>query len=202
MIPPDELELIVGPNVPSEIAEQWERGAVAFVERQTGRYFGEPDELTEYLIGDGTRNLWIRDRVVPVDTDSGEEYAVASVRARTNPGGDPTELEQGTDYLVRPLDRETPLVRTGGNVWTRGTEYEVLYLRGYVLGTEPADIRQLVIDLIKIRATLWGKEGLSGESIGGYSYTRPAIHAFEDGDLRSIVGAMATIKAWRRPVMA
>ena len=72
------------------------------------------------------------------------------------------------------------------------------YWRGYAIDAGPKDIEQLLIDLVSLRLNLQGTEGLASEAIGGYSYTRAAATDFEDGDLRRLPTALATINAWRR----
>lgn len=171
-----------------------EAGAVAFVETQTGRYFGLPETVTEYVTGRGTARLYLRDHPTPED---GEYEPVVAVDERTTPGGDPTEYVQGADFELRVADREFALIRYAGEVWTAGYEFGLTYRRGYPAGEEPADIRQLVLDLVSVRWQLRGHEALRSETIGGYSYTR-----FGASDVDAVAGGWATIEAWRRPAFA
>ena len=166
--------------------------AVAFVEQQTGRYFGTPEQVTEYLQGYGSRWLRLNDEAQVFDSDD----EVDAVEERCVPGGDVTLLGL-TDFAVRPSSTTSVLVRLGGPGWRINYEYAVTYTRGFVVDEGPADIEQLLIDLIALRLGLRGREGLRSESIGGYSYTR-----FGEGDLDSIDGAWPTIRAWRHPVVA
>ena len=168
-----------------------EAQAVEWVERQTGRYFGPPAETTEVIRGTGARRLWLAEPPV----------SVAEVTEVVYPGGTETVIDPAgvNGYEVRVAGNEGWLVRRGG-VWWPCYEYRVRYTRGYPTGQEPADIRQLVLDLVALRWSLRGKDGLQSESIGGYSYTRSAFHIADDGDLKSIPGALRTIQAWRRNV--
>lgn len=176
-------------DVAESLLKDMEARAVEFIGRQAGRYFGASDEITEYLSGSGNRILRLPE---PLTTDE----AVTLVEERAYPGGTATEIPDD-GFQVRPSDTSTILVRTGGNVWTCGMEYAVTYTRGYETDQGPKDIEQLIVDLIALRLTFRGREGLRSESIGDYSYTR-----FGEGDLDSIDGAWATIGVWRRPAFA
>ena len=168
-----------------------EARAVEWVERQTGRYFGPPAETTEVLCGTGARRLWLAEP--PVSVAEVVEYAY--------PGAEGVIIDPAAPdgYEIRTGGNEGWLVRRGG-VWWPGYEYRVRYTRGYPAGQEPADIRQLVLDLVALKWSIRGKDGLQSESIGGYSYTRSAFHIADDGDLKSIPGALRTIQSWRRAV--
>lgn len=109
-----------------------EVNAVAWLEAQTGRYFGAADAAhVEWVYGTGTRSLWL------ADTPS----AVNSVAERSDPGVTSTAI---TNYQQRGRE----LVREDGDLWMAGYEYEVDYDRGYAAGAEPADVRQAVIGLV------------------------------------------------------
>lgn len=171
-----------------------EANAVAFVQTQTGRYFGPPEEFEEIVEGSGLRRLWMSDK--PVESEYQED--LVEVVERPYPGGTATTLEIATDYEVRTGDRTGWLVRLGSaGRWTSGYEYTLTYYRGYLAGTEPGDIRQLVLDLVSLRRTLKGREALRSETAPDYAYTR-----FGEGDLDAIPGAWDTIRAWKRLVYA
>ncbi len=170
------------------------RRAVAFVERQTHRHFGEPAETQVIIAGNGTRHLRLPDP--PSDPD------YVSVTEQRYPGDATTLLGTPGDFVVRPVDTTAYLARAGGNVWEWGREYVVTFERGYQEDQGPADIEALLIELVGRRLATMGSDGLASETIGGYSYSRPAIHAFEDGDLRSIPGAVRTLDYWRLPVLS
>lgn len=172
------------------VLEQLERAAAAFVSRQTGRYFGEPAEHSITLVGSGSRRLWLPD--APIDPEVPADPLV-TIEERAYPGEDPTTLVIDTDFALRGSE----LIRLGGYSWTRGYEYEATYRRGYEPGTEPEDIRQLVLDLVSVRFAMHGREAMRSEGMGGYSYTR-----FGDSDLDAVMGGDATINAWRVPVVA
>jgi hypothetical protein len=168
--------------------------AVAFIETQTNRDFSAPATVTQYLSGNGSRTLQLPGPLVQIDSDDG----LGLVIEREYPGATETIL---TSVDVRSGRKGHHLVRLDG-VWKAGYEYAVTYTTGYVEDQGPGDIEQLVIDLVGLRLAREGREGLSGETIGGYSYTVTPIHAYDDGDLKSLPGAMATIKAWRLLVIA
>lgn len=171
------------------------RRATAFIETQTGRYLGLPEDFTEYVIGDGGRNLWLRDLPYAADYD---EPPVVLVTERCDPGDDGETLDADSHFLLRMQDREARLVRIGRSCWRRGWEYEVSYTRGWPVDEGPGDLRQLVISLCSLRINERGNEGIRSETIGqDYSYTR-----FQGSDLALVPGAEDTIAAWRRPVYA
>lgn len=194
MIDVSELIDLLDGATDADTAElvELEKNAVAFIGTQTRRYFGPIEEYAEVLKGTGTQNLWLTD--IAVDQIPADYYdaLVVSVVERRYAGNEGTPV---LDFEVRVQDGEARLVRTNGAVWTKDFEYTVTYWRGYAPGDEPADIRQLVLDLVTTRWNLRDLEGLKSESIGGYSYTR-----FEVGDLD--IEQQATIKAWRRLVVA
>lgn len=175
--------------------QEMEAAAVAHVESLLGRYFGPPQLVEEFLIGKGGRRLYLRDHPAP-DPEYPDDPASALVSESSELGGDATALD-ASDFVLRVGERESVIVRSGGDVWTKDYEYPVTYWRGYPAGEEPADIRELVIGLVRHRWGMAGKDGLRSETIGGYAWTR-----FEGSDLEAIPGAKDTIEAWRRPAVA
>jgi hypothetical protein len=173
-----------------------ERRAVAFIESQTDRYFGVPESTVEYL--QGTDGHALRLAGIAVEQDSDDEVTVTERCCR----GTAAVSLSSSAFDVRQNRYETVLVRIDGRRWRRGTEYAATYSRGYRQDCGPADIEQAIIDLIALRVNLRGKEGLSGETIGGYSWTKSATYNFTDGELRAVPGLLSTIGAWKRPVMA
>jgi hypothetical protein len=168
------------------LIEDLERAAVAYVERRTGRYFGPTEEVIETLYGDGGRRLWLSD--VPADD------AVSVVDA------DGATL---TDVTLRRSGTEAWLERPAGLVWGLPRRwsgypmaYTVTYQRGYAEGDEPADIRRAVMAWVARQWALRGKDGLAGESIGGYSYTIARDLGESTGDLDALLAP------WIRPVIA
>jgi len=123
-----------------------EQGAVALMERRTGKYFGGEEERTEYLVGKGGQTLYL----------SGPSGAVATVTEAAYPG---TTGEDITDGVVA---RGTKLIRTDGYQWAKGYEYAVTYTRGWAEGAEPHDIRQAVRQLV----TLWYEHRLPVSEAG------------------------------------
>lgn len=196
MITPEELAAALEIEDPTaqqlDRLEKLEEAAVAFVETQTGRYFGPPEEYTEQLAGRGVGSLWLSSRPVAGDGP------LVVLEERSYPGSDPQPLVIDEDFGIVLHSDDAELVRFGGCLgWPRGYSYTATYRRGYAPGEEPADIRQLVIDLVAVRYSMAGREGLRSESVGGYSYTR-----FGDSDLDAVMGGSATIDIWRRPVVA
>ena len=171
-----------------------EANALAFIETQTGRYFGPPAEYEEIVEGIGVRRLWLSD--VPIVSDYQED--LVEVLERRYAGADETALTIDTDFLVRIAGRTAWLARTGDTgKWASGYEYTLTYYRGYEPGSEPGDIRQLILDLVSVKRTLKGREALRSETAPDYSYTR-----FGETDLEAVMGGWATINAWKRMVFA
>jgi hypothetical protein len=118
---------------------QLEKAAVDFVEKRTGRYWGEvsTDNITEIVYGTGTPHLWMADPPTTIPT---------SITEQAYPGATQTTITNtDTDGYVL---RGTRLVRKGGGVWTQGYEYDVTYTRGYTPGSEPDAIRHAVRMLV------------------------------------------------------
>lgn len=191
------LALDLDPKEPTlGLLEDIRDRALAFIETQTGRYFGPPQTVTEWVTGGGGRYLQLSDRA-----------SVVTLTERAYPGATGASLVEVVDgaghWVTRENANTTFLIRSGdGSQWAAGYEYEVTYQRGYEVDQGPKDIEALLIALVGARLAIMESEGMSGESIGGYSYTKTPIHAYDDGDLRAIPGAVRTINAWRRLVVA
>lgn len=167
--------------------------AQALIESVTRRYFGEPEHVTEILAGTGTYHLRLQNYA---DMDSDDD-----VSEWDRPGGTEVVIPV-EDIDLRAGANTTYLARLDGEVWRLDYEYHVPYTRGYVVDDGPPDVEGLILDLLAMKLNTLGKEGLASETIGGYSYTRPAIYAFDAGDLKQLPGAMAVIKAWQHRVFA
>lgn len=108
------------------LLEQVERAAVAYVERETGRYFGPREEGTEHLAGTGTSALWLADEPAgPVEVVNSYDWPVV-------------------DFTVHGRR----LHRVAG--WATTSCYAVTYERGYEEGEEPADVRLAVMQLVAL----------------------------------------------------
>ena len=140
------------------ILEALERSAVAFIEEETGRYFGAPVATTEYVSGLGVRDLWLTETptapvVVEQETVENETVSWETVTA--------------TKYVTRGARLVHYLA------WEAGVEnYRVTYTKGYDAGEEPETIRRAVLDLVKYKYDGRNRsEGMQAETISGYSYT-------------------------------
>lgn len=145
MIHVDLLKAALKPadNTELQYIQQLERAAVAFVERQTGRYFGPERARTEIVVGTGRRELYLQG---PILLDVYGVAQVTSVNEAAYAGGDQTQIviDEDDGFVVR----EAVLHRKGGGYWSLGYEYEVVYQQGYGEGEEPGDIRQAVMQLV------------------------------------------------------
>lgn len=163
IVPLDELKLALGLD-PLDTSDDLlltllESQAAAFVESQIGRRFSAPIDRTEFIVGLGNQTLFLGGHV------AGDPPAIVSLRARALSAREFEDVDDEEWTL-----RGDTLVALGGR-WSHLTEYEVVYSDGYLLGTAPADIRALVIDLVSIAFASLGEEGVKSESIGDYSYT-------------------------------
>jgi len=175
----------------TELLEALEARAVDLVQRETGRYFGTAVARTEYLQGDDSHVLRLRER----------PSAVTTVHYRTQVGDDWTAIAAADDdgwELRAPEDDTLPsmLLRKAGGVWSSCVEYKVAYSFGYIAGAEPGEIRQLVMDVVALKYNERGREGLRTESIGDYSYSIMA-DVMGRRDLLSVPGVADVLERWR-----
>lgn len=139
----------------------WElESALAFMERETRRYFREPTDFAEYLTPDRQGRLWL------AQTPTSEDTVTVLGIARVGHDGD-----EVTGFEVRGRAVHLP------SPWLYGT-YAVGYQTGYALndyegGSDlPADVRKSILMLIKgAHDAQTVKAGVQSETIGGYSYS-------------------------------
>lgn len=178
---------------PGVLEEMLDR-AVAWVETQTGRYFGAPLPVTEYLTGTGGADLYLGER--PRESED-PDTPLVTVTEQCAPGATPTAV---TGFAVRASRYDAHLRRTDGQRWTLGAEYAVSYQRGYEVDHGPPDIEQLLLDWVALGIGTRGAEGLQSESLAGYSYERAS--GISTDPITQLPGARATLAAWRRLVIA
>ena len=176
------------------IADLIER-AVAYVQSQTRRYFGDPRTISEYVTGLDSYDLHLPERARDPDVEDSDETAGIIVTERAQPSDAGTAV---TSFQVRNTDDYfTILRRQDGALWRNPWEYEVQYTHGYEVNEGPKDVEALLLSLLALRVNLIGKEGMQSETIGGYSYTRGDFAKEAD----SLPSAEATLTAWRRLVV-
>lgn len=121
-----------------------EEAAVEYVQRATGRFLGATDDAAEFVLeGTGDAVLWLPERA----------SAVTAVVSRSYLGGEETAIATDDDdgWALRIPAGETHgsrLIRKGGHVWSRFTEYVVTATIGYDAGAEPAEDRGDVTALV------------------------------------------------------
>lgn len=166
MIALADLKTLLGVTGTSEDASLTllEAGAVLFVQRYTGRYFGPVTELVEYpQASEGI--LWLR--AEPRLDEYGEPESLVIDR-RSSIGGDWEAVEE-TEYELDGRE-----VHMSYWYWPRGPRFvRVEYSAGYADDEVPADIKLAVVALIARarRALISGTGDKKSETIGGYSYT-------------------------------
>lgn len=177
-VDPDRLALYVGADPTEPLLPMLAEQALTYLNRETHRYFGTPEERSAFLPGSGTHKLWLPDPPTdPDDVEVREWYL----------GDEEGEIE---DYIVRGR----ALIRTGGKQWGRRYDYAVDYTAG--LTTLPPDIEQAVFDLVRWKfQDLKTASGMVSEKLGDYSYTRGEV----DGSGASWVPRLnVTINAYKR----
>ncbi len=192
----DDLKTALGVDGTDEddALELLEGQAAAWVEGRLQRRFQSGEERKEYVVGSGTRTLYLNGHIA--DTD-----ATVAVRERALNGGtwedtDDVDFERRGDTLVR-LD---------ALVWSRFVEYELTYDDGY--SEVPGDIQALVIELVGVMrgaataaaSVSSGTAGLKSETIGEFSQTFDTSAATSAASASSSLGetGLATINRWRR----
>lgn len=189
MIPVEMLRAAVGATDDSR--DDWllseMESALAFLQRETHRYFGPLQDRTDYLRP--TREGWLWLTQDPASTD-----IMVVKRVAWSPDGDEVDAE---DYEVR--GRQI-ILHTGAR---GGSEYEVWYPVGYGApdyegaGGLPADIRKAVLMLIKAASDIASTNAAKdAETIGGYSYSTSTGGSVVDVAVPPFV--QRTIQNWRR----
>lgn len=112
--------------------EQCEAAAVVYVEARTGLHLGPPEETTVVLDGPRYGSMWLDQE--PIIGDPTPTFTL--------------EVRRGDSWaVVPPEDYELDgnrLYAPGG--WQEGVRnYRATYTRGFSPGTEPDDLRQVVI---------------------------------------------------------
>lgn len=126
------------PAAENGLVRAYERAAVAYIERRTGRYFGAPVAQTEYLRGVGQREIWLAE--VPIGPVALEADGTAVDAA---------------DFTVR--GRRLRHVATWGSA-AYPVDIVATYTAGYTTsgtGEEvdiaaPDDIREAVLELVTL----------------------------------------------------
>lgn len=124
-----------------------EKAAVAHFQRRTGRYFGPVATHSEIHTGYGVRNIWLADTPRPgtlVVSRDGVEVAA-------------------TEYELR--ERELVSLSAWGRV-TAPVDITVTYERGYPAGTEPAEVKQAVAQIV----ALWYSKRLPVSDGGSFEH--------------------------------
>lgn len=151
-----------------------------FIEAQTGRFFDISTSHTEFVPGNGSGELWLNE---PADT-------ITSVHERAFPGDPFTEIVEGDSDGFEIRGRR--LLRKGRARWNWGREYRVIYPFGYATG--PEDVRQLALDLVKLKYQERDTNlSLQSFQIGDTRWTR----ALSDDALMAVPFVAETIGHWR-----
>ncbi len=172
-----------------------ETAAVQLVEDETGRYFGATTTQTEYILGDGTRDLHLAEN----------PSAITSVGQRRHIGDAYVTITEGdTDGFELRAPRSAPgrlrLLRKGSIGWYNGYEHRVIYEFGYDSDAEPLGIRQAVMDLVALKYNSRGREGLRNFAAGGVTWAQ--FTSITSLDVHLIPGLSRRLSMWRaRPLV-
>lgn len=168
-------------------SEEWmlellEEAAVAFVEGETGQYFGPVISFTQVVDGSGQEVLWLD--YLPTTFTSISYRTAADLSAWT--AYDSTDYEQDGRKLFRL-----------GAVWPRGRRnLRVIYDAGYAAGEEPSEVRQAVLSLV---SAAWKRKSLGpfqSETIGDYQYT---LADASEVDEKVGLSPLNLLAKWRKP---
>ena len=166
--------------------------AVQLVEDETGRFFGATETRTEYIEGDGTRDLHLAENPTAITSVGARRYIGDSFETITEGNTDGFEIR-----APRSDSGRARLLRKASLVWTDGFEHRVIYEFGYKAGSEPLRIRQAVMDLVALKYHGRGLEGLKSFAAGGVSRT-----VFDGHDILQVPGLSRTLQLWRaRPMV-
>jgi hypothetical protein len=154
--------------------------ATATLGRELAMYLGLPAETVEIKAG-GVPFLVLYDEPA---ADTIDEVAVAT---RTRPTAPWTTVDPD-EYVV-----EGRALRHGDR-WPDGiASVRITYTRGYAVDAGPAELRELVAQMVAARWESLGSETLKSESIGDYSYTA--------SDLAGLADWPVVASRWRRTMV-
>ena len=169
------------------LLETLETMAAQLVEDETGRFFGVTETRTEYIIGDGTRDLYLNENAAAI-TSVGQRLQIGdSYTTITESDSDGFEIR-----APRSDSGRARLLRKSGLGWNYGYEHRVIYDFGYATDAEPDRIRQAVKDLVALKYHTRGREGLKGFAAGGSSWTQ-----LDASDVGQVPGLSKTLALWR-----
>lgn len=135
-----KLHLKVDPDVTTDdtLIVEMEQAAVAFMQNETGKYFGQSGEIVEILSANGWASIWLQ--AAPMIDD---DYYPFVLEQRATPSGE-WEVIADSDYEVDGY-RLYPLT-----YWTPGrrTLRATYYSDAYAEGAEPPDVQQAVRELV------------------------------------------------------
>lgn len=171
----------------TDLLEELEEMAVGLVQDETGRFFGAEETRTEYITGDGTRDLHLNENPTAI-TSVGRRLLIGdSFQTITEGETDGFELRAPESAVGR-----AKLLRKAGLGWSDGYEHRVIYEFGYAAGAEPVRIRQAVLDLVALKYHGRGYEGLKTFAAGGVARTH-----FDARDILQVPGLARTLNLWR-----
>lgn len=169
------------------LLEALEEMAVGLVQDETGRFFGAEETRTEYITGDGTRELHLNENPAAITSVGQRRYIGGSFRTITEASSAGFELRSPESAVGR-----AKLLRKAGIGWSDGYEHRVVYDFGYAAGSEPVRIRQAVLDLVALKYHGRGYEGLKTFAAGGVARTQ-----FDARDILQVPGLARTLNLWR-----
>lgn len=154
-------------------------GATAYLGHALNRYLGPPLVRVELKDGLGTDTVYLDH---PITAAPETEL---SVEKRAGPFS--TWVAVAAEDVVQEGQRVI-----GRSAWPEGRgTVRVIYEAGYQAEEGPAELRQLVLELVALRWREQGEESPKlAETLGDYSYTNGAVQALATWE--------ATVAGWRR----
>jgi hypothetical protein len=169
------------------LLEALEPVAVDLVQDETGRFFGAEETRTEYIVGDGRRELHLNENPTAITSVGQRLHIGDSFQTITEGDSDGFELRAPESDVGR-----AKLLRKAGLGWPDGYEHRVIYEFGYATDAEPGRIRQAVMDLVALKYHGRGREGLKTHGAAGVAWTQ-----FDANDILQVPGLARTLHLWR-----
>ncbi len=169
------------------LLEALEEMAVDLVQDETGRFFGAVETRTEYIDGDGTRELHLNENPAAITSVDQRRLIGDTFQTITEGNSDGFEIRAPESEVGR-----VKLLRKAGLGWADGYEHRVIYEFGYATDAEPARIRQAVLDLVALKYHGRGYEGLKTFAAAGVARTQ-----FDARDVLQVPGLARTLNLWR-----
>lgn len=170
----------------------------AHLEGRLELYLGAPKAVTVLIDGPKRDRIWLPQ---PVAVEDPPPDPLLTVETADGAGG--WTAVAPADFELDDADHreQAVYVVSWGELatWPRGRRNIRVGMRiGYTEGNEPAELRQLALDMISLMYSSRGRLGMESETLDDYSYTRQSGGDDLDDMTLSIPAASSIISRWRR----